>query len=141
MQGFSSPKMSTSLHRLDGYCIKAYNTNHRTREKRVFSFGLRRTYAALCPKRRMPSGLKLCWRMANFPERLNETARRALAEAGYADLEQLSNLAETDLIDLLGFGPSELMLVKEALAEQGLSFSDQPQGAMSSPRTVSAEDE
>lgn len=79
--------------------------------------------------------------MANFPERLPETARRALTEAGYADLQQLSNLAESDLIDLLGFGPSELMMVKEALTEQGLSFSDQPQGSMSSPRTVSNEDE
>lgn len=75
--------------------------------------------------------------MAQFPERMSEAARLALTKAGYADLEQLSNLSEGDLMDLQGFGPSEIMLLKEALAEMGLSFSDQPQGSMSSPRTVS----
>lgn len=74
--------------------------------------------------------------MAQFPERIPEAVRRTLEMAGFSDLEQLSDLSEADLIELHGLGPSELMLLKEALAEHGLTFSEQPQGAMTSPGTV-----
>jgi predicted Fe-Mo cluster-binding NifX family protein len=49
-------------------------------------------------------------------------ARRALADAGYSHLEQLSDARESDLAALHGMGPNALKALREALAERGLSF-------------------
>jgi len=49
-------------------------------------------------------------------------ARRALAEAGYARLEQLTHVAEAELGQLHGMGPKALRLLREALAATGRGF-------------------
>lgn len=73
-----------------------------------------------------------------FPENLSRPAQRALAEAGYTDLKQLSNVSDSELLQLHGFGPKGLLLVKEALAQAGLATAAQPQGAPSSPTSHEA---
>jgi hypothetical protein len=49
-------------------------------------------------------------------------ATRALHAAGYARLEQLAGVPERELARLHGVGPKALRLLREALAERGLSF-------------------
>jgi len=71
--------------------------------------------------------------MASFPERLPEPARRALEQAGYTELKQLSNVSDSELLRLHGFDAESLMLLKETLAEAGLRTTDRPQGARSGP--------
>jgi hypothetical protein len=59
-----------------------------------------------------------------FPFKLPKPAERALAAAGYTRLEQLSDVAEADLRSLHGVGPNVIERLRGALAERGLSFSD-----------------
>jgi hypothetical protein len=60
--------------------------------------------------------------MDDLPARLAAPARRALAEAGYARLEQLTHVAEAELGQLHGMGPKALRLLREALAATGRGF-------------------
>ncbi|WP_019634676.1 helix-hairpin-helix domain-containing protein [Actinomadura atramentaria] len=53
-------------------------------------------------------------------------ARRALANAGYDDLESLATATEREVADLHGMGPKALATLREALAEHGLSFRADP---------------
>ncbi|MFC3748441.1 DNA-binding protein [Paenibacillus sp. GCM10012306] len=55
---------------------------------------------------------------------LAKPAQRALAAAGYVRLEQLSKLAERELLQLHGMGPKALGQLRTALAEKGLSFAE-----------------
>lgn len=66
-----------------------------------------------------------------FPENLSKPAQRALKEAGYTELKQLSNVSDSELLQLHGFGPKGLLLVKEALEQAGMSTAAKPQGAPS----------
>lgn len=75
---------------------------------------------------------------ATFPANLSKPAQRALEAAGYTDLKQLANVSDSELLQLHGFGPKGLMLVKEALEHAGLHTADQPQGAPSSPPSAEA---
>lgn len=61
---------------------------------------------------------------SDFPK-IGEPARRALEEAGYTRLEQLPGVRATDLLRLHGVGPKALRLLREALAEKGLTFMDE----------------
>ena len=74
----------------------------------------------------------------NIPDNLAQPARRALEQAGYTALEQLSNVSDSELLQLHGFDHDGLLLLKEALAEAGLTTAAQPQGAPSSPATEGA---
>jgi len=56
-----------------------------------------------------------------FPK-IGSPATRALEEAGYSHLEQLTKVAEADLGQLHGMGPKALGLLRDALKEKGLSF-------------------
>jgi len=49
-------------------------------------------------------------------------ARRALAGAGISRLDQLPTVSEADLLALHGVGPRAVRLLREALAQRGLSF-------------------
>jgi len=73
-----------------------------------------------------------------FLPNISQPAQRALREAGYTELEQLSNVSDSELLQLHGFGPEALMLVKEALQEAGLRTAADPQGAPSSPEDPDA---
>ncbi|MGC0366177.1 DNA integrity scanning protein DisA with diadenylate cyclase activity [Rhodococcus sp. 27YEA15] len=49
-------------------------------------------------------------------------AHRALLAAGYTDLTQLTSVSEKELGALHGIGPKALKILREALAERGLTF-------------------
>jgi hypothetical protein len=58
----------------------------------------------------------------NLPSGLSKPAQRALAAAGYTNLEQLTQISEADLGRLHGIGPKAIKQLRQALAENGLSF-------------------
>lgn len=56
------------------------------------------------------------------PKGLAKPARRALANAGFTCLEDLSRTTEAQVAFLHGMGPTGLKALREALAARGLSF-------------------
>ncbi len=76
--------------------------------------------------------------MAELPEGLPKPARRALEQAGYRDLEQLSNISDSELLNLHGFDPKGLLMLKQAMADAGLRTAEDPQGARSAPASQGA---
>jgi hypothetical protein len=58
----------------------------------------------------------------DFPPKLSKPAQRALANAGYTQLDQLTAAREADLAKLHGMGPKALGQLRQALAERGASF-------------------
>jgi hypothetical protein len=58
----------------------------------------------------------------NLPSGLSKPAQRALAAAGYTDLEQLTQVSEADLGRLHGVGPKAIEQLRQAMAVGGLSF-------------------
>jgi len=58
---------------------------------------------------------------SGFPK-LAKPALRALANAGYTGLSQLSGASEAELMKLHGMGPNAMTVIKQALAEQGMSL-------------------
>lgn len=57
-----------------------------------------------------------------MPPRLAKPAVRALHNAGYKRLEQLTKVSEPELARLHGIGPNALIQLREALQVRGLSF-------------------
>jgi hypothetical protein len=55
---------------------------------------------------------------------LSAPGLRALHNAGYTTLEQLTKVREKDLKPLHGMGPSGIKRFREALAARGLVFAD-----------------
>jgi DNA integrity scanning protein DisA with diadenylate cyclase activity len=49
-------------------------------------------------------------------------AARALAAAGYNRLSQLTQVSERELQSLHGMGPKAIKILRDSLAERGLSF-------------------
>jgi DNA-directed RNA polymerase alpha subunit len=49
-------------------------------------------------------------------------ARRALANAGYTRLAQLTKTTKAELMQLHGMGPKAMGAIKKAMREQGLAF-------------------
>lgn len=58
---------------------------------------------------------------SDFPK-TSAPAERALIEAGYSRLKQLTKVTETELGKLHGMGPRALRILREALEAKGLSF-------------------
>lgn len=58
----------------------------------------------------------------DFPKSIGKPAQRALLAAGYQRLQDLSSATEQELLDLHGFGPKALGILRQALAEQGMRF-------------------
>ena len=58
---------------------------------------------------------------SNFPK-IGAPATRALEAAGYTNLKQLTKVTEAELAQLHGMGPKALMILREALKAEGLSF-------------------
>jgi len=58
----------------------------------------------------------------DFPRTIGRPATRALVHAGYTRLEQLTSVTEKELLKLHGMGPKALRILRETLAEKGLSF-------------------
>ncbi len=59
----------------------------------------------------------------NFPKGIGRPATDALLAAGYTSLEQLTGVREVDIKQLHGVGPKAVKILRETLAEMGLSFS------------------
>jgi hypothetical protein len=59
--------------------------------------------------------------MTDFPK-LSGPAQRALANAGYTEVEQLAGVSEAELLRLHGLGPSAIAPLREALKALGLSL-------------------
>lgn len=57
-----------------------------------------------------------------LPKGLGKPAERALAAAGYRQLEQFTQISERDLLKLHGVGPKAVAILRQALTEQGLAF-------------------
>lgn len=62
----------------------------------------------------------------DLPPKIGKPALRALADAGYTRLEQLTRISEADLLKLHGVGPKAVRILRETLAEKGLSFASKP---------------
>jgi predicted flap endonuclease-1-like 5' DNA nuclease len=61
---------------------------------------------------------------SELPRKIGRPAQRALAEAGYTRLDQLTQVSEAELLKLHGVGPKAIRLLREDLAAQGLSFAN-----------------
>ena len=64
---------------------------------------------------------------SDLPAGLAKPAQRALANAGYLRLKDLSKLTEAEAKQLHGMGPKALNLLREALRAKGLSFANPKQ--------------
>jgi DNA-directed RNA polymerase alpha subunit len=53
---------------------------------------------------------------------MGQPARRALNEAGFKSLEELTRITEKEVQALHGMGPKALSALRDSLAEKGLSF-------------------
>jgi len=49
-------------------------------------------------------------------------ATRALTQAGYTTLKQLTKVSEAELLQMHGVGPRAIRILKEALKAKGWSF-------------------
>ena len=59
---------------------------------------------------------------SDLPNDLSQPARRALAAAGYARLQQLTHVSEDELLALHGVGPKTIDQLRRALRVHGQSF-------------------
>jgi hypothetical protein len=59
---------------------------------------------------------------SDLPAGLSKPARRALAAAGYARLEQLTEVSEAEVMKLHGMGPKALDQLRRALAARDQRF-------------------
>jgi hypothetical protein len=59
---------------------------------------------------------------SDLPSELSRPARRALAGAGYARLEQLTEVTEDEVLKLHGMGPKACDQLRRALAARSQSF-------------------
>jgi uncharacterized protein YdhG (YjbR/CyaY superfamily) len=64
-----------------------------------------------------PEGLK-----TEFPASMGKVAPRELANAGYTRLKQLTKVNEAELLKIHGVGPKAIRILRELLAEKGMSF-------------------
>lgn len=61
---------------------------------------------------------------SDLPAELSNPARRALHNAGYQRLDQLTKVSEAELKRLHGLGPKGIAMLRRALSANGLSFAD-----------------
>ena len=59
---------------------------------------------------------------SELPAKLGAPAERALAGAGIKTIKQLTKFSETEIKQLHGVGPNALGKLRQALADEGLSF-------------------
>jgi predicted Fe-Mo cluster-binding NifX family protein len=64
---------------------------------------------------------------SDLPRSIGKPATRALTNAGWIRLEQLAARSEAELLILHGVGPKAIRILRQALEEKGLSFSDNSQ--------------
>ena len=59
---------------------------------------------------------------SNLPPGLSRPAQRALTNAGYRRLDQLTRVSQAEVEGLHGVGPKALALLRRALVANGLSL-------------------
>jgi DNA integrity scanning protein DisA with diadenylate cyclase activity len=62
----------------------------------------------------------------DFPRSIGNPATNALLFAGYNRLEQLTKVSAKEILALHGVGPKAIRLLRETLAEKGMSFANEP---------------
>lgn len=60
-----------------------------------------------------------------FPRGMSQPALSALLAAGITTLEQVAAAGATDILKLHGVGPKSIPLLRQALADRGLTFADE----------------
>ena len=60
--------------------------------------------------------------------KISQPAVRALASIGCYRLDQVAKVSERELRVLHGMGPKAIGILRDALAERGLAFNEQPSG-------------
>jgi hypothetical protein len=61
---------------------------------------------------------------SDLPPKLGAPAERALSGAGIKTLKQLTKFSEVEIKQLHGVGPNALVKLRQALADEGLSFAE-----------------
>ena len=62
----------------------------------------------------------------DLPREIGNPATRALANTGYVQLDQLTQVSAAELLKLHGVGPKAVGLIRAALQAKGLAFADEP---------------
>jgi hypothetical protein len=57
-------------------------------------------------------------------QKLAKPAQRAIQNEGITTLEQLSKYSEKEFLELHGIGKNTMLIVKQAMNENGMSFSN-----------------
>ena len=60
----------------------------------------------------------------DFPRAIGNPATNALVNEGYNHLEQLTKITEKELLKIHGVGPKAVRILRETLAEKGMSFAE-----------------
>ncbi|MBZ5202650.1 DNA-binding protein [Planomicrobium chinense] len=63
----------------------------------------------------------------SLPHSIGRPATNALLLAGFTHLEQFTTVSEKELLKLHGVGPKAVRILREALHEKALSFSEDAQ--------------
>jgi hypothetical protein len=61
---------------------------------------------------------------SGIPARIGKPAYRALAAKGITELGRLTKFTENELLAMHGVGPKAVAILRDALAETGMSFLD-----------------
>ena len=88
---------------------------------------IRKTRKNVCPlttssRKRAAANQQTAAIQHNFPSGVAQPALRALASAGYTNLDQLTKVKEADLLQLHGMGPKAISSLRAALKARALSF-------------------
>lgn len=62
--------------------------------------------------------------MTEIPGRVGKPALRAFAAAGFSTVEQFAKVSAAEVAALHGVGPKAVVVLRESLAELGLTFAD-----------------
>lgn len=60
-----------------------------------------------------------------WPQKISNPARRALVNAGFTSLRQLTSITEKELLALHGMGPKAIRILKEELANARLTYKEE----------------
>ncbi len=83
---------------------------------------MKRCELNLDPSKRVAALQRTAAIQPNFPDGLAQPALRALVNAGFTKLEQLTRISEVDLLKLHGMGPKAVALLHGALAKENLAL-------------------
>lgn len=75
-----------------------------------------------CPVCPICSSQEMKAKYAEVLPNLAAPALRALGSIGISRLQDLTKISEQELLDLHGFGPTALVILRKSLHEKGLSF-------------------